>query len=104
MMQLNLQPTINQSFTSNIGQYRYDFTFKQIDDNTVIYDLYINEQPIQIGQRVTQGVMLMPYRYQAVDGNFTLYIPDGESPNFKQFGQSQFLYYLTPGEADDFGY
>lgn len=104
MRLINIEPVPNQSFTVNIGSHRYDIALKYPEDGFMLYDLYIDEDAVQLGQRVTQGMMFMPYRYQAVDGNFMLYIPEGEQPDYNQFGDSQLLYYLTSDEADSVGY
>lgn len=98
MRAINIQAVPNQEFTINIGDYRYDISLKYIQPGVMAYDLLIDEQPVIQGQRVTPGVMLMPYQYQEVDGNFYLYVPDDEDPDYQQFGDSQLLYYVTAEE------
>lgn len=100
MQTISIQAIPNQEFTVNIGDYRYDIRLVFIEPGTMAYDLSIDEQPVIRGQRVTKGELFMPYRYQEVDGNFYLYMPEDEQPDYEQFGDSQMLYYLNPEEVD----
>lgn len=98
MKNITIQSVPNQKFTVNIGAFRYDIALRYIEPGVMSYDLSIDEVPVIQGQRIIVGQFFMPYQYQEKDGNFYLYVPSGELPDYVQFGQSQFLYYLNADE------
>lgn len=101
MENITIEAKAVQSFTVNKNDFRYDFTLRFIGSDTMIYDLSIDEQPVMQGARFVVGEMMLPYKYQEKDGNFILYVPDDATPDYTEFGQSQFLRYLTASEAQE---
>jgi hypothetical protein len=96
---ITIQPVPNQKFTVNIGDYRYDIALRYIQPGVMSYDLSIDEVPVIQGQRIIVGQFFMPYQYQEKDGNFYLYAPPGQNPDYDQLGKSQLLYYLNVDEV-----
>lgn len=99
MQNIQIQPAAGQEFTININSVRYDLRFKLIAPGVVAYDIDIDQQPVISGFRVTPGTLLIPYPALERDGNFYLYVPNGEDVDYQQFGQSQLLYYLNADEV-----
>jgi hypothetical protein len=100
MKNITIQPVPNQKFTVNIGDYRYDIALRYIEPGVMSYDFSIDKIFDIQGQRIIVGQFFMPYQYQEKDGNFYLYVPPGQTPDYGQFGQSQLLYYLNADEVD----
>ena len=100
LIQISAIPT--QSFTFNFVGHRYDFTFRD-NDGFMTYDIYIDEKPTLVGCRFVIGQMLITYKYLEADGNFILSSEsDSADADYKEFGDSQNLYYLTAEEAEAF--
>lgn len=98
MKLIPLQPIPNQSFTSNIGGFRYDFAIKTIQPGVMAYDLSIDQAPVVQGFRIENGALLLPYIHMEKGGNFIFLIPDDQTADYQQFGSSQNLYYLSAEE------
>ena len=101
MIKLSLQSAPVQQFTFNQGDYRYEFTVRFIGE-AMTYDLSINEVVILSGFRFVIGQLMIPYKYLEADGNFILVTQKTEEPDYLKFGVSQFLYYLSKEEAEEF--
>ena len=100
MLKIEISAVHAQTFSVNAGDSQFDITIK-LAGGAMIYDVYRDDEAIMFGARlVTRGLML-PYRYQMAAGNFLLAVPDDELPDYNQFGQSQFLYYLDNDDLAD---
>ncbi len=94
---INIQPIANQSFTTVLNAKRYDFTIKETRGSmsiTVIRDNIV----LASGLRVVPDTPILPYPY-LMDGNFFLLTENQEYPDYRQFGITQQLIYLTPAEV-----
>lgn len=91
----------NQSFTTTINDVRYDFVLRS-NDVFMTYDLSADEVVLLQGFRLVIGQLMIPYKYLEIDGNFFLYTPEDEDPNYLNFGGTQNLYYLTADETEVF--
>ena len=98
---IELDPIPNQSFIVNVGGNRYDITIREID-GLMAYDIAINETEIPKGFRFVIGQLMIPYKRLVANGNFILSTPPNEEPNYLNFGTSQFLYYLTNEEVEQY--
>ena len=93
---LDLQALPNQSFSIVLNNNRYDIT---IHEASGIMAATIKRNGVEIitGQRITAGTFLLPYTYLE-DGNFLLSNQNDDVIYYTAFGQSQFLYYLSPND------
>lgn len=87
----------NQTIQIPIGDHDYTIRFI-FCESFMAYDLSIDGVGVVTGSRVIYGQMLIPYSYQEVDGNFIL-DTDGIDPDYSEFGNTQFLRWLTPEES-----
>lgn len=69
-------------------------------DGFMCYDLSIDDVIVSQGDRFVYLMPMIKYRYQEVDGNFLLDFPQNEDADYTQFGDTQFLRYLTQDESD----
>ena len=93
-----VSPIPNQIIQIPIGNY--DYKIRLIDcDSFMAYDLYIDDDLIVSGFRVVKGQLLIPYRFQEVDGNFII-DTNGADPDYKNFGSTQFIRYLSKEESE----
>lgn len=93
----SIAPLPNQTIQVPIGDH--DYTIRIIFCETFMaYDLSIDSEVVVTGFRMIYGQLLIPYSYQEVDGNFVL-DTDGADPDYKEFGNTQFLRWLSPDES-----
>lgn len=101
LIEINAIPA--QSFTISLGGYSYSIRLFSIDGN-MSYDLSIDDVSIIQGFKFVNEVLMLPYKYQEVNGNLLLSVPDDETPDYTKFGSTQFLVYLDADEAETFRY
>lgn len=88
-----------QQFTVTLDDVRFALTIKEAR-GVMVCDLSANSEVVLSGTRVLAGEMIIPYRYLEDAGNFILMTINDELPDWRQFGVSQFLYYLTTAEME----
>lgn len=100
-MEIPLQNIPNQAFSVQIDNNLYDMTIKFIVDVMVV-TVVRNGITIMTNVRATPNMPLILYPYlEAEEGNFAFFTIDGDYPNYNQFGQNQFLLYLSPTDLED---
>lgn len=90
----------NQELSINIDGNRWTLRIK-VGRLCMFADVYLNDAPVLLGQRIAVGTPVIPYEYLATEGNFILIVDDEQLPDWQQFGISQFLLYASPGEISD---
>jgi len=98
MQVIPLEPIPNQSLTLVLDGNRWSLTIKQAV-TSMFADIALNDQPIMQGVRFCVGTPLIPYRYLQGFGNFLLLTDNEDLPDWQQFGASQQLVYVSPGEG-----
>lgn len=93
-----LQAIPNQRLTLTLDGNRWDLTIKQAR-TSMIADVTLNDTPVMQGVRFCVGTPLIPYRYLQGAGNFLLLVDNEQLPDWRQFGASQVLVYVSPGEV-----
>lgn len=89
MFTFNLANLPDQSFTTNVGNSRYDIRLFQIN-GTMACDIARNGTQLVSGQRILTGFYIIPYLYQwATEGNFILLTKNNALPDYTQFGLTQ---------------
>ena len=100
MIDIQIQPIPNQSFTFVADDTSFNVTFKTTNDRTIA-DFVINDDIAINGIRVMPNKPIIPYPYLEY-GNF-FFVSNGEIyPFYTDFGISQNLVYLTVGEMNDY--
>lgn len=93
-----------QAFSFKNGGNDYELAIRDISEQkqepAMTYDLKINGTTIADGFLIQSGEMLIPYKYQEVNGNLIIFTQPDEQADFRKFGDSQNLYFLTQEEAD----
>lgn len=97
MLQLDIQALPNQQFTSDIDGHRVAITLR-VAINVMVADVSLDDVVLIRGVRVVTGQPILPYPYISNWGNLVLTTQNDELPWWENFGQDQFLYYLTPAE------
>lgn len=100
MLDITLQRTANQQFTVELNGRRVDLTFKAAT-NIMIVDIAVDEEVILRGHRLVVGEPMIPYRYLNQWGNLVLLTENNQLPWWEQFGNTQFLMFLTPEEIEE---
>lgn len=100
MKKISINAIPNQELTVNINDTRYDITLKLIQPRVMVCNVSIDEQMTVLGQRIVPGQFLLPYRHMEKDGNFALSVPESEDIDYQQFGESQFLYWVSAEELE----
>mgnify|MGYP003643998026 FL=1 len=98
---ITIEALPSQSFTVTLGGNNYEIKIYSIDGH-MSYDLSINSVQIISGFKMVNDVPLLVYVHQESNGNILLQIAEDEIPDYKKFGLSQFLYYLTETETADY--
>ncbi|UVE47615.1 hypothetical protein KS461_10110 [Pseudomonas chlororaphis] len=66
----------------------------------MLADIYLNDAPLLMGQRLVAGTPLIPYRFLQGSGNFWFLTENDELPWWERFGVDQLLTYASAGELD----
>lgn len=102
MREIILEPIPNQSFTLQLDGSSYDITIRTINHGLSemhIIDVYIDNQPVILGQRLIDQTFVIPYLY-LFDGNFFFTTRDNEIANYREFSITQFLYFVSIEEIE----
>ena len=88
-----------QRISVTIDNRRYALTIKEAR-GAMACDISVDNVTLVTGSRVLAGEMLIPYQYLEEGGNFILQTTGDELPDWRKFGVSQGLYFLTAEELD----
>jgi hypothetical protein len=97
MQILEIASVPNQTFSTTLGEIRYDFAIYSCN-GIMCFDCAINEVDVCNGFRITAGEFLIPFYKQNGGGNFLLLTQNGDLPAWQQFGLTQTFAYLTAAE------
>lgn len=89
----------NQEFTVTLLQNRWTLRLC-VAGSMMMADVYLNDTPLLLGQRLVAGTPLMPYRHLQGHGNFWILTENDEAPWWERFGAGQSLVFIGPGELD----
>jgi hypothetical protein len=98
MRLINIDPIPNQSFSVQLDENLWNFSLKYCG-SIMAADISLNNEILLQGSRVIAGGLLLPYKYQEA-GNFLILTANDELPNYLQFGNTQFLIYITQLELE----
>lgn len=97
MAVLSLEPTPAQSLSFADGSLRFDLRLFDLGgDLGMAADVSIDGAVVLRAVRLVAGTPVLPYAYME-RGNL-MFVTDGADPDWREFGRSQSLVYLT--EAD----
>lgn len=91
-----LSPVPNQSFTVTLDGSRWGMRLTTGTGTTSV-DVTRDGSALLMGARALAGEPLIPYAYLQT-GNFIFVVNGGELPDYRAFGISQFLIYLSADE------
>ena len=97
MRLIPMEAVPNQELTLNIEGNRWLLRLK-VAKSSMIADVYRNDAALLLGQRIAVGTPIIPYQYLQGAGNFILLVDGEELPDWRQFGVTQQLLYVEPGE------
>ena len=99
MFKLQIKPLPSQVVTASLGGNRYSITLKDAA-GFMVSSISRNGEQLTDGVRIVYGTPLLNYKYLE-DGDFILFMQDsGDSADYKNFGSSQFLYFVEQAEID----
>lgn len=91
----------SQSLSVRVDDQRVVLRLKEAN-GVMVADVERDNTPVILGTRVLAGEPIIPYRYLQV-GNFLVLTIDDELPDWREFGVTQSLVYLTVDEVAAFG-
>lgn len=94
-----LSPAPNQSFTVTLDGVRWGLRLTAGGGVTIV-DATRDGSTLLTGARGLAGEPLIPYAYLQT-GNFIFLVNGGDLPDYRAFGVSQFLIYLSADEIAD---
>jgi hypothetical protein len=98
MIDIGLAAVANQSLSVQLGERNYVIDFHEAN-GVMCVTLTRDGVVLVSGSRVTGGTPLLPYRYlESGEGNFLVTVDNEEIPYWDQFGNTQFLVYLSAEE------
>lgn len=96
MREIMLQAVPNQRIDVSVGGGAWRIDIKTVTGGMAATVWADNELLIS-GTRILANSLILPFKYLAIYGNFT--IDSGGNPiDWRQFGRSQSLYFIEPGE------
>lgn len=106
MIQIPLQAIPNQSLSIQLDNNQWDILIRATQDNPdgstgiMAIDITINNVVIVTGQRAVCGFPIIAYQY-LVNGNLAFVTSNNEYPDWRQFGISQYLIYVSNDELEE---
>jgi hypothetical protein len=86
----------NQEFTVRLSDHRFTLRIKEAN-GVMVADVTVDDVLRMSATRILAGEPIIPYDYLS-EGNFIL-ITDGDAlPDYRQFGSTQSLVYLSAAE------
>ena len=101
MKKVNISAAMSQSFTVTLDDNSYTIGIRATSRGTLC-DIAINGEQVFYGQMIIPGQFIIPYKYMEVSGNFVLSTNDDADIDYTEFGSSQFLYFYTGDELDEY--
>ena len=101
MRLINLQNIPNQSFSITLNNVDYRIAVRTIQDLTFI-SVWKNGEVLFYNQICVPNGFVDPYKYISENGKIFFKCLDDEYPNYKSFGVTQWLYYLTAEEVAEY--
>lgn len=86
----------NQEFTVRLSDRRFTLRLKEAN-GVMVADVTIDDLVKLEGTRVLAGEPIIPYAYLEA-GNFMVLTDNDALPDYREFGTTQTLVYLTPEE------
>lgn len=96
MIEIPLRAVPAQEFTVQVDEQRFVMRFVDAV-SCVAVDLTVNGVVVLLGQRIVAGTPVIPYSYLET-GNFLILTENEMLPDWREFGISQTLVYLTAAE------
>ena len=97
MRSISLQALPNQAFTFSYGGNTWRIRLISAF-NRMLVDVYLNDEALILGSPIITNCRIIPYPSMDRDGNFIIDAMPDEDVNWRNFGVSQILYYITPDE------
>ena len=97
---IDLQPVPNQRITTTLDGNRYVMTFKNTND-VMSVTIVRNDNIVFTNLRTVAETPIIPYRFQE-QGNFIFETENDELPDYRRFGDTQFLIYASQSELEGF--
>jgi hypothetical protein len=103
MIQIPIANIPNQSFSINLDESQYDIRIHATSDrgipgNEIMAVTIIRDSVIIVsGMRAVSDYPIIPYAYLE-DGNFFITTMNDEYPDWRQFGNTQYLIFASQAE------
>ena len=97
MRELSLLPVPNQRLSAVLGGVLWDIEIKTLQAHMAA-SFWVDGELLLQGQRIVCNAPMIPYRYLATSGNFVIVTPGDADLDWQQFGVSQSLFFIEPGE------
>ena len=98
MVNIELNNIPNQVFSITLNGMQYRIAVRTIQNFTLI-SVWQNGDILFYNQVCTPNAFVNPYNYVSENGKLYFRCLDNEYPNYKKFGDTQKLYFLTPDEV-----
>lgn len=97
MRNIPITPVPSQSLSIRVDDQRVVLRLKEAN-GVMVADVERDNVTVILGTRVLAGEPIIPYRYLQ-SGNFLVLTIDDELPDWREFGSTQSLVYLTIDEV-----
>lgn len=101
MQQIFLAQTANQEVTTNLEGIRWVLTFKETQNGYISATVVRNSETLVSNIICVNGTPILPYRYLMENGNFFFDVVGDDLPNWRNFGDTCNLMYITAGEIEE---
>ena len=98
MVTIQLDNIPNQVFSITLNNMLYRIAVRTIQNFTLI-SVWQNGDILFYNQVCTPNAFVKPYYYVSENGKLYFRCLDNEYPNYKKFGDTQQLLFLTPDEV-----
>jgi hypothetical protein len=98
MILVSLQSVANQSLSIRLDGNQYDIRIVDCGDCMAATVVKNNVTLIE-NVRLVAGTPVLPYPWM-YDGGFVILTENDDLPDWRKFGITQFMYYVSPDEVD----
>ena len=99
MQLIELKNIPNQVFNTTINDAQYRIQIRTMQNLTFL-SVWKNEVILFHNQLCVPNEFINPYNYISTDGKFYFRCLDDEYPTYKQFGNTQYLLFLSNDEVN----
>lgn len=93
LQQIQIERKANQEFTFKPDGDVFKLRIYE-GEECMLADISLNDKKLVLGKRITPNSSMLEFSYLQTGGDFAIITQNNEYPDWREFGITQFLYYV----------